>query len=148
MPHEDGGAYAPVVATVSLGGTLCLDISRKPTAASEADGEEKITKAEPSIDNEMQDARYNLPVRILQEPRSLLITTGEAYRDLMHGISPILVDEDINPDTIANWSLLEEPDKFEQHGGKNTRETRISLTYRDVLKVSSAASRILGGMQK
>ena len=148
MPHEDGGAYAPVVATVSLGGTLCLDVSRKPTATSTPDGEEKITKAEPSIDNEMQDAHYNLPVRILQEPRSLLITTGEAYRDLMHGISPILVDEDINPDTIANWSLLEEPDKFEQHGGKNTRETRISLTYRDVLKVSSAASRILGGMKK
>ena len=35
MPHEDGGAYAPVVATVSLGSTLCLEISRKPSSTSE-----------------------------------------------------------------------------------------------------------------
>ena len=29
MPHEDGPAYWPVVATVSLGGALTLDIYEK-----------------------------------------------------------------------------------------------------------------------
>ncbi|KAF2118021.1 hypothetical protein BDV96DRAFT_611575 [Lophiotrema nucula] len=173
MPHEDGSAYAEVVATVSLGAPICLEISPKPGMGEKDDGspsghpepaqaevaneEEPVTSNEDEYDSEARttpsqphgsDARYKLPTRILQESRSLLITTSSAYTDLLHGIAPVDVDEDLSPDTIANWYLLAEPYVFEEAGGKNERATRISLTYRDVLKVSSAASKVFGGMGK
>ncbi|KAF2875572.1 hypothetical protein BDV95DRAFT_626116 [Massariosphaeria phaeospora] len=172
MPHEDGGAYAHVVATVSLGAPICLEITQKPSS-NETDGvssndqsigsDEALAKVEDSTRNttmegEVQDVantlnqqsvpQYKYPTRILQEPRSLLLTTGPAYRDLLHGISPVEVDEDLNAETVANWNLLAEPHVFEEAGGRNERGTRISLTYRDVLKVSSAANKVLGGLGK
>jgi alkylated DNA repair protein alkB family protein 6 len=122
MPHEDGSAYAPVVATVSLGSTLCLDLTPKPTPE---DGSSGTTVNNVDLKG--------------------LITTGHAYGELMHGIASIEVDEDLNADTVANWALLADPQTIVQAGGRNVRGTRISLTYRDVLKVSSAANKVLGG---
>lgn len=133
MPHEDGAAYALVVATVSLGGAVCLDLTRKPSSGEGGEG---------SADG------YSLPTRIFQEPRSLLITTGAAYGELLHGISPVEVDEDLKAETVANWGLLGDQEGIVREGGKSVRETRVSLTYRDVLKVSSAASKVLGGFGK
>lgn len=138
MPHEDGKAYASVVATVSLGGTVCLSITPKPSSDENDEGM-KLTQ---------EDGKWKVPTRILQEPRSLLITTGEAYESLLHGVDAVEVDEALNADTVANWALLEDRSPFEDAGGRNVRGTRISLTYRDVLKVSSAASKVLGGFMK
>jgi len=70
--------------------------------------------------------------RILQEPGSLLLTTGEMYIDYMHSISEITTDENLNETTVINWSLLSDPEKWR---GNITRSTRTSLTFRDVLKV-------------
>lgn len=142
MPHEDGSAYAPVVATVSLGSTLCLEITSKPRAA----GTEDATNI--THDTDISEAEYSIPTRILQEPRSLLITTGDSYGALLHGISPVEVDEHLDASTVANWSLLTDQQRFVESGGRNVRETRISLTYRDVLKVSSAASKVFGGLTR
>lgn len=119
MPHKDGPAYYPVVCTVSLGGSLCLDIHE-----AKKDGS---TEAKP---------RW----RILQEPRSLLITTGNAYSDYLHGVAETAKDTDLGPDTIANWSLLRSPEHF--MNGINERQTRTSLTYRDVLKVSKLGNKL------
>jgi alkylated DNA repair protein alkB family protein 6 len=141
MPHEDGSAYAPVVATVSLGSTLCLELTHKPTP----EGDLSSTTIHGADLADSSTTKYNIPTRILQEPRSLLVTTGKAYGELMHGIASVEVDEDLNADTIANWSLIADPQTIVQAGGRNTRGTRISLTYRDVLKVSSAANKVLGG---
>lgn len=121
MPHEDGGAYHPLVATVSLGSSLVLDVYRKRSGAE---------REEPSS------------WRILQEPRSLLVTTGEAYRDTLHGIAEVDSDEDLRPDTISNWSLLGRPEVFV--GERMVREMRVSLTYRDVAKTSRIGSKLLG----
>jgi alkylated DNA repair protein alkB family protein 6 len=125
MLHEDGAAYSPVVATVSLGASLVLDIWDK-----RKDGEGDIGEKDKA------------GLRILQESGSLLITTGDAYTSLLHGISPITKDEDLREETVVNWSLLGNKAKFE--GGVNERGTRISLTYRDVLKVSKVGIGILG----
>jgi len=158
MPHEDGGAYAEVVATVSLGGGLCLDVLEKGGGEGERedrkgmeDGgdEERPQPLNADADEEQREEnKVTLPTRIFQEPRSLLITTGRAYRELMHGISSINIDEDLNAETVANWGLLSEEGRkgVEENGGRNVRVTRVSLTYRDVIKVSKAASRVLGGM--
>jgi len=160
MPHEDGGAYAEVVATVSLAGALCLDVMEKSGGEGEKEdggGKTGGEDGEPSqplntdLNGEEQETKEDtlaLPTRIFQEPRSLLITTGRAYRDLMHGITSVEIDEDLNAETVANWGLLSEEGRkgVEENGGRNVRGTRVSLTYRDVIKVSKAASRVLGGM--
>lgn len=155
MPHEDGAAYAPVVATVSLGGSIVLDIYRKRESEQEArakivrEGEDEAEAAAgPGMDNTVPStsgskADFHRPVhRILQEPGSLLITMGTAYTDLMHGISPVTTDVELAGDTIANWELLRDPSRFTD--GRNERTTRVSLTYRDVLKVSRMANKIFG----
>ncbi|CAH0052106.1 unnamed protein product [Clonostachys rhizophaga] len=111
MPHKL--SYWPVVCTVSLGASLCLNLYR--------------SKEDGAIDLK--------PVwRILQEPRSLLITTQSLYTDYLHGIADIDEDVGLSPESIVNWPLLNSPDIFAD--GINIRETRTSLTYRDVLKVS------------
>lgn len=73
---------------------------------------------------------------------SLLVTTGVGYTGYLHGIQETLVDEDIGPDTIANWDLL--GDKGALEGGRNVRSTRISLTYRDVIKVAKVGQVVFG----
>lgn len=119
MPHKDGSAYYPVVATVSLGASLCFDIY-----ATNPDG-----------------TREQEPLqKIFQEPRSLLITTEALYIDYMHGISDIETDVDLNQSTVANWDMLRSPDEI--HEGRYNRGVRMSLTYRDVLKVSKLGGKI------
>jgi alkylated DNA repair protein alkB family protein 6 len=129
MPHEDGDAYFPVVATVSLGGSLVLDVTEKRKAGSDL---ESAALEEPQ--------RW----RILQEPRSLLLTTGSAYTDTLHGIAEVSEDSDLTPETVSNWSLLGDHAVIEASGGCNKRTDRVSLTYRDVKKVSNVASKLFG----
>ncbi|KAL6895972.1 hypothetical protein HDV57DRAFT_521160 [Trichoderma longibrachiatum] len=118
-PNHDGAAYWPVVCTVSLGASLCLNLYR-----SKEDG---ALDPEPAW-------------RILQEPRSLLITTDTLYTDYLHGIADAEEDLDLSADTIVNWPLLRDPEAFA--GGRNPRQTRTSLTYRDVLQVSKAGAKL------
>ncbi|KAF2101173.1 hypothetical protein NA57DRAFT_34905 [Rhizodiscina lignyota] len=134
MPHEDGSAYAPVVATVSLGDNIVLDIYDKRKGENDANDDESPGNGLPPI------------ARIFQEPGSLLITTGEAYTSLLHGISPITEDVGLGPDTVANWDSLSEAtrNKIVDAGGKSVRGTRTSLTYRDVLKVRKVGIGIVG----
>lgn len=113
MPHEDGPAYFPVTATISLASSTVLEIYEK---------------------NEQGERQPEPRWRILQEPRSLLITTGNMYRDTLHGISEVERDKNLGPDTIVNWQMLGDTNSFED--GSANRETRVSLTYRDVIKVA------------
>ncbi|CAK3981754.1 Hypothetical predicted protein [Lecanosticta acicola] len=130
MPHEDGNAYSPVVATVSLGGSVVLDVTSKPHTDEEDEGAEKKKKK---------------AWRILQEPRSLLVTTGAAYSETLHGIAEVREDVDLRKGTVVNWELLGDPGRVgEEGGGKNVRETRISLTFREVRRVSAIGGKILG----
>ncbi|KAK9462717.1 uncharacterized protein V1516DRAFT_662752 [Lipomyces oligophaga] len=127
MPHEDGDAYYPMVATVSLNAGIVLEIYDKPD----------------SLDEPVDRA---IKYRIYQEPRSLLVTTDLMYTSYLHGIQEITADTDLSPDTIANWPLLSESTQalILDHMGalrdssavSLVREkTRISLTFRDVKRV-------------
>ncbi|KAI1164078.1 hypothetical protein F5B18DRAFT_285070 [Nemania serpens] len=119
MPHKDGAAYHPIVYTVSLGASICLNIYQ--------------TNGDGTLDK--------TPIgRILQEPRSLLITTAELYTDYLHGIDDIVEDVELSEQTIANWSMLKSSSAF--HDGRNLRQTRTSLTYRDVLSVSRLGNKL------
>ena len=119
MPHEDGPAYYPVTATVSLGGHTVLEIYQK---------------------NEKGEREAKPTWRILQEARSLLVTTGDMYKDTLHGISERKEDADLDAEHIVNWSRIDH-NAFDS--GAAERQTRVSLTYRDVLKVAK-----LGGALK
>ncbi|KAK1751673.1 alpha-ketoglutarate-dependent dioxygenase alkB 6 [Echria macrotheca] len=124
MPHKDGSAYYPVVCTVSLGSSICLNLYK--------------SKEDGALDPE--------PVwRILQEPRSLLITTADLYTEYLHGIDALSEDVNLSEQTVANWHLLRSPSLYQD--GRYERQTRTSLTFRDVLKVSKLGNK-LGGMFK
>ena len=129
MPHEDGAAYHAVVATVSLGSSIVLDV---------------ISKHDHHRSAGFEAARTTW--RILQEPRSLLLTTGSAYTSTLHGISEATQDVDLTAETVANWILLDESTReaIVRESGKMERRTRISLTFRDVLKVSNLGAKIFG----
>ncbi|GME27967.1 alkbh6 protein [Neofusicoccum parvum] len=139
MPHEDGSAYAPVVATVSLGDTVVLDVTPKPTWEGTSDHSQ-----EEADGNKVE---IQTKWRIICEPRSLLITTRSAYTTTLHGIPPVEYDAELGPETVANWPLLGDAQQYLDAGGKNERGTRVSLTFRDVLKVSKAGGlgKLLGG---
>ncbi|QGA13276.1 hypothetical protein EYB26_000924 [Talaromyces marneffei] len=124
MPHEDGPAYYPLVATVSLAAPIVLDLYEKRV-------ETDMTGADENI---------GLKYRILQEPRSLLITTGNLYTQYLHGIADTLRDDDLTPDSICNWSLVGDQQAYTT--GAYERQTRVSLTYRDVLKVARLGNSI------
>jgi alkylated DNA repair protein alkB family protein 6 len=110
-----------------------------------------------------EEAPGTITHRILCEPRSLLVTLAPAYSTTMHRVPDVTHDTDLRHATVANWDLLGQPERYAggvdggrtsdvggdvgegvEVGGTNVRTTRVSLTYRDVLKVSSAASRVLG----
>ena len=109
LPHEDGTAYHPIVATISLGAPIVFDVYSK----------------------QQEKPKW----RILQERGSLLVTTGEVYRKCMHGVEAVAVDENLREGEggVCNWSLLGDSEDFK--GGSRRRETRVSLTFRDVIKV-------------
>lgn len=117
MPHEDGAAYYPLVATVSLGAPIVLDLYPKG--------------------GDSERAQF----RILQERRSLLVTRKRIYTDFLHGIKETEREEEIGPGTVCNWELLREREGFE--GGSFDRGTRVSLTYRDVLKVAKMGNTMM-----
>lgn len=123
MSHEDGPAYHPVTATVSLGSPTVLDIYAKSVRTD-------------------RDAERN-HWRILQEPGSLLITMRGCYEGTLHGIAEVEVDEDLGEDTIANWGLLRDRERFRER--RNIRGTRVSLTYRDVKKTVQMGGRARNG---
>lgn len=106
-PHEDGEVYHPLVATVTLGSHCVYNLYTK-------------------------DEKRRLVARILQEPGSLMVTRDASYSSHLHGIDEVTGD-DLIPSEILNWRMLAEVYQ-QQH---LERDTRISLTYRDVLKEKS-----------
>lgn len=144
MPHEDGAAYHPLVATVSLGAPIVLDIYKKPNHHADDDvnhvNDDDMAGEQQPEETTGRRKRAEPQFRILQEPRSLLITTKKMYTDYLHGIAERERDEGLSAKTVCNWDLL--GDKARYECGWYERETRISLTYRDVLKVSKLGNSI------
>lgn len=113
MPHADGPAYFPVVATISLGEPTFLDLYR--------------TKPEGGYDP-------TPAFSILLEPRSLLITRGEAYTRYLHGIDARTHDTPEHVARIINAHALAQATR-EAYANVVARRRRVSLTFRDVERV-------------
>lgn len=120
MPHDDGPAYEPVTATISLGSHALLDIyewiddaslalagAAKGTL-SHATGEASAAPAG-ATERRARGARAPDPTfSLLQEPRSLLITRGTAYHDWLHGIADRAQDTDECLARVANVSSIQD----------------------------------------
>lgn len=113
MPHADGPAYFPVVATISLGAPTLLDMYLTQPA-----GGYNPTPA----------------FSILLEPRSLLITRGQAYTRYLHGIDARTHDTPEHVACIINAHALAQATR-EAYTSVVARRRRVSLTFRDVERV-------------
>lgn len=66
----------------------------------------------------------------------------DLYTEYLHGIADVDEDLDLSADTVANWGVLGSHSSFRD--GRNTRQMRVSLTYRDVVKVVKLGNRVNG----
>lgn len=172
QPHEDGPAYHPAVATISLASAQCIDIYQY---LSPTDPSPPLTHSAPvstagKDDNGTDSASISsgkaiaaVPLsRLYLEPRSLLILSSSLYASHLHGItettkdvlfasssdaSPTQKDEDaLNASVpVANLNLLNPviQETVAREGRyESERGTRVSLTFRKVERVMKGA---LGG---
>jgi alkylated DNA repair protein alkB family protein 6 len=78
------------------------------------------------------------------EPRSLVITAQEQYTECAHGIDAVTEDRMEMGDLLANGGMLGSGDcigatRLLGDGGVLSRQTRYSLTCRDVARVMNVS---------
>ncbi|KAL3518875.1 hypothetical protein ACH5RR_021464 [Cinchona calisaya] len=153
MPHQDGPAYHPVVAILSLGSPVVMDFT--PHISLEQSTEPLVIKETqnmsvegPMLMNTDGSSNIHPPFSVVLMPRSLLIFKDEVYSDYLHGIKDEeyqQFDQAINIPQITKSleSIQSATGSGEEIGGKETKcdklihrtATRISLTCRVVTKV-------------
>ncbi|PIA51491.1 hypothetical protein AQUCO_01100376v1 [Aquilegia coerulea] len=152
MPHQDGPAYFPVVAILSLGCPAVMNFTPHSKLRACNDGE-RTTDADASSDIQKDEHGNKICLNdhhsfsVLLMPCSLLIFKDEAYSDYLHGIEDTnehRIDKVVNvfealkhkKDQISPGSGdSEEIERTEHIESIQRTSTRISLTCRLVLKV-------------
>ena len=139
QPHEDGPAYHPVVATLSLGSHAVFHYYRYKD-------KDTSTPQDQGIDGGRSINKKPI-LTLLLEPRSIVITRSSLYRRHLHGIDdieedmfhPANADDDAHITPIANVDLLSDSRCKEAvlNNGSLTRKVRYSLTCRDIERVAS-----------
>ncbi|KAI0041661.1 hypothetical protein FA95DRAFT_1584663 [Auriscalpium vulgare] len=133
MPHEDGPAYYPVVATLSLGSHTVMhyyQYSSSPSGSDtgETDGKGRAIDPTPILS-------------LLLEPRSLVITTSALYTRHLHGIDALEDDDFGRGAGVANVELLTGAGRDVVEGARTLpRRVRYSLTCRDVTRVANVVA--------
>ncbi|XP_027359334.1 alpha-ketoglutarate-dependent dioxygenase alkB homolog 6 [Abrus precatorius] len=149
MPHQDGPAYFPVVAILSLGSPVVMDFT--PHARLKLDSQDDIDKDSEGGTFEIGKDKWlddHHPFSVLLMPRSLLIFKDKAYSDYLHGIKDCAVhcyDGAVNEIEALKHKesdryLFSSEDAVETMGKEEYRNisrisNRISLTCRLVPKV-------------
>ncbi|KAF5482300.1 hypothetical protein F2P56_002882 [Juglans regia] len=149
MPHQDGPAYFPVVAILSLGSSVVMDFtphSRLSLCTNDVKDDNSNGATSDIEKDECLDDHH--PFSVLLMPRSLLIFKDEAYSDYLHGIKDSEVQQytgAVNEFEAVKHSIEDQPQLGAEGGVEiiRTRDlrtihrttTRISLTCRLVLKV-------------
>ncbi|KXZ45946.1 hypothetical protein GPECTOR_49g530 [Gonium pectorale] len=159
MPHEDGPAYHPVVAILSLGAPAVLRFRRKPRRGGEesadpeaasgpqrageaGEGTEATEGAGSSPPTAASAAPASSPspgspsagpapvsASVLLQPRSLVVFRDEAFTHCLHSIDEVY--EERLDESVANLHMYGmEPGGLLPRGGE-----RISLTVRRVARV-------------
>lgn len=110
LPHTDGGAYWPVVATISLGSPALMHY-------------QQIGASTP------------LEAEVILPPRSLVVTRDAAYSAYMHSI-PVCSEEVVG---AACSVVVNDGAGGLKVGDTITRTTRVSITIRHVPTTTDAA---------
>ncbi|XP_031400355.1 alpha-ketoglutarate-dependent dioxygenase alkB homolog 6 isoform X4 [Punica granatum] len=146
MPHQDGPAYFPVVAILSLGSPVVMDFTPHSSLRS-CSSKPTISSEDANQDVGMWTDNHH-PFSVALMPRGLLIFKDEAYSEYLHGIKDDAVHE-INEEVVNEReallghgpdSGLEKAAPLEVMSSGDVKciqrtKTRISLTCRVVLKV-------------
>uniref|UniRef100_A0A183CF27 Fe2OG dioxygenase domain-containing protein n=1 Tax=Globodera pallida TaxID=36090 RepID=A0A183CF27_GLOPA len=110
MPHTDGPAFYPLISTISLGSHTMLDF----------------------YDQDPSDSSRRTSVgSVLLERRSLVLIAGHAYQ-MLHGIEERNTDQIESVDALLNRSALSKSAIAMVDHGELDRQTRVSLTIRNV----------------
>ncbi|XP_052199091.1 uncharacterized protein LOC127806101 isoform X2 [Diospyros lotus] len=144
MPHQDGPAYFPVVAIVSLGSPVVMDF----TPHSSLQLANTSIKSGDGDDDQWLDGHH--PFSVLLMPGSLLVFKDKAYSDYLHGIKDtewqqynqaVNVVEDLkHGGSTGTGTKAKQPLEKERSGGAAAGtlqrvEKRVSFTCRVVPKV-------------
>lgn len=146
MPHQDGPAYYPVVAILSLGSPVVMDFSPHVHLKTSADSMSNgiISVEGPPIMKPIEDKEVNQTFSIILMPRSLLIFKDEAYSGYLHGIKDREMqqyDKAVNPSESTKLngvpSSLSFQESVDQQRSATLHRTapRVSLTCRVVTRV-------------
>ncbi|KAL9248065.1 hypothetical protein vseg_021428 [Gypsophila vaccaria] len=145
MPHQDGPAYFPAAAILSLGSPVVMNFTPHVKLC-----EDGTTKTDFQSPGSVETAQGDTPqiFSLLLMPRSLLIFKDLAYSDYLHGIEDKAVqhyDRAVNltkaqKDCEANGPVASTACTEMAMGSENVKvlhrmDKRISLTCRLVLKV-------------
>ncbi|KAK8846818.1 hypothetical protein IAR55_005906 [Kwoniella newhampshirensis] len=161
-PHEDGPAFRPLVATLSLGSHTVLDIHHYLSTT--APSPPMVTSMPSPSDDPANEGRpiAAIPLaHLLLLPRSLLILSSSLYTSHLHAIAPrtkdIVRSKEANSDdevVISNADLLCDAfiaDRLRENGSwEKERGVRTSLTFRHAEKVlkGGAFSMALGALRR
>lgn len=139
LPHTDGPAYFPTVATLSLGSHTVYEFYRYATSDTDA-GETPITVEQGKKEGRPIDPK---PVfSLFVPPRSLIILSCDAYTSLLHCIRPRTGDPTEALQTCLNFRPDSDGPVVVSRGEEGLeRERRVSLTCRRVEKVAKALGR-------
>ncbi|KAI0673182.1 hypothetical protein C8Q78DRAFT_970439 [Trametes maxima] len=153
MPHEDGPAYYPVVATLSLGSHTMFhyykykfdaDTNESAPAQTERSAGTTTAAGPMNVSGSGRPMDPNPVLSLLLESRSLVITTSSLYTSHLHGIDELQVDSFASDgrapqERIANFGMLRGSSEKDAivSGGTLERGMRFSLTCRDVEKVAT-----------
>lgn len=149
MPHQDGPAYFPVVAILSLGSPAVMDFTPHSRLKLCSNSSYNVEESNPiGVGTEIETDKWldnHHPFSVLLMPSSLLIFKDDAYSDYLHGIKDTEVQR---YEKAINVNEASEKAVEEMNNGhvlevmndgdvKNIHRTtnRISLTCRLVLKV-------------
>lgn len=148
MPHQDGPAYFPVVAIVSLGSPVVMDFSPHlglTISTNQSGNMEDELSCTGAPDGNLQ--KNHSPFSILLLPRSLLIFKDKAYSEYMHGIKDCPLQQCDRVVNVGEFFKYREANQIT--GSKDLYEgtdvdlnsinrttNRISLTCRVVPKVN------------
>ncbi|KAI4340602.1 hypothetical protein MLD38_025421 [Melastoma candidum] len=135
MPHQDGPAYYPVVAILSLGSPVVMEFA--PHSSLQADMSTDDLSGDSSAEADMW-AGYHRSFSIILMPRSLLIFKDDVYTRYLHGIRDnafLLCSGALNEAEACRDKLSVEGRSSGDSRYIQRTETRVSLTFRLVLKV-------------
>ncbi|OXB37217.1 hypothetical protein J007_03024 [Cryptococcus neoformans] len=161
-PHEDGPAFQPLVATISLGSHTVLDLHHYISSTSPSP---PMIATISSMDNDSGNSARPVAAvplaHLLLLPRSLLILSSSLYTSHLHAIAAKTQDsvkaggaDDGDVVAVANAELLGDPAVMEslRDGGVWVKErgVRTSLTFRHAQKVikGGALGKVMGNMRR